>query len=193
MWTADPAQNEDLAYVRALIEAARTSWGVDTTRVYALGFSNGAFFAWFVAASMPDRIAGFAENSGGWTTDACPTRYDESDNSLYLMSVSATAGQDLSCAQIFADAAFPAQCRVTSTNHRRPPSPAGRVPFGFIGHYSGDEVVSVVWSCLLAESLGARARTRIRAREADGTAGHVGMPGFADAAWAFFAGRTTGE
>lgn len=193
MWTASPDQNEDLVYLRALIEAARASWGADTTRVYTLGFSNGAFFAYFAAASMPDRIAGFAENSGGWTSDACPTRYDMSDTSLYLLMTPGTPGQDMPCATIFADGAFPAQCRVTPSNHLRPPPQGARVPFGFIGHYSADDTVSVVWSCVLADALGARAKTRIRSRELDGTMGHSAMPNFIDDAWAFFGGRTNAQ
>ena len=193
MWTASPDANEDLRYVRSLIDAASASWGADVTRVYTLGFSNGAFFAWFVAASMPERIAGFAENSGGWTTDAWPTRYDVDENSLYLMSTTAAAGQAMTCADLFADAAFPAACRVTAGNLLRPPTPASRVPFGYLGHYSADDTVSSAWSCLLAEGLGARAQTRIRASETDGTTGHTPMPGFLDAAWTFFAGRTNAQ
>ena len=157
-----------------------------------MGFSNGAFFSYFAAASMPDRIAGFAENSGGWMTDACPTRTDQDGTSLYLLTTSGAPSQDLSCATLFADAAFPQSCRVTSSNKLRPPKGA-RVPFGYIGHYSADDTVAATWSCLLAEGLGARARTRIRASDLDGTTGHSTMPGFIDGAWAFFAGRTTAD
>ncbi len=57
MWTASPDANEDLRYLRALIASAHATWGADTTRVYTLGFSNGAFFAYFVAASLPDVAA----------------------------------------------------------------------------------------------------------------------------------------
>jgi dienelactone hydrolase len=192
MWTASPQENDDLVYLRALIDAASAQWGVDATRVYTLGFSNGAYFSYFAAASMPDRIAGFAENSGGWMTDACPTRTDADGASLYLLMTPAPAGQDMPCATIFADAAFPQKCRVSATNKLRPPTGA-RVPFGYIGHYSVDDGVSVVWSCLLAEGLGSRAQTRIRASDTDGTTGHSAMPNFIDGAWAFFAGRTNAQ
>ena len=193
MWTANPQQNEDLVYLRALIDAAAAQWGADATRVYTLGFSNGAYFSYYAAASMPDRIAGFAENSGGWATDACPTRYDASDTSLYLMSTTAPAGQDMTCAAIFADAAFPQACRVTASNRLRPPIAGGRVPFGYLGHYSADDTVSVAWSCLLAEALGGRVQARIRASETDGTSGHSPVPNFIDGAWAFFAGRSNAQ
>ena len=192
MWTANPAQNDDLLYLRALIDAAKASWGVDTTRVYTIGFSNGAFFSYFAAASMPDRIAGFAENSGGWMSDACPTRTDTNGTSLYLLTTNPPAGQDVTCATLTADPKFPPACRPSASNKLRPPS-GTRVPFGYIGHYSADDTVSVVWSCVLAEGLGARAQTRIRGSDLDGTTGHATMPGFIDAAWAFFAGRTTAD
>lgn len=192
MWTPNPQQNDDLVYLRALIDAASTQWGADATRVYTLGFSNGAYFSYFSAASMPDRIAGFAENSGGWMSDACPTRTDANGSSLYLLGTMAPAGQDIPCATIFADGMFPQQCRITAGNKLRPPT-GGRVPFGYVGHYSVDDTVSVVWSCLLAEGLGARAQTRIRASDTDGTTGHAAMPGFVDGAWAFFANRTSAQ
>ena len=193
MWTASADANEDLRYVRALVDAAQKSWGVDTTRVYTAGFSNGAYFSYFVAASMPDRIAGFAAMSGGWTTDACPTRADADGTSLHLMKTSAPAGREMTCASIFADKSFPAKCRVTPTNKLHAPKPTGRVPLGYIGHYSVDDGVSVAWSCLLAEALGARAKTIIRSGEADGTTGHYPMPDFIDGAFKFFAKRTTAD
>lgn len=193
MWAASADANEDLRYVRALIDAAQKSWGVDTTRVYTAGFSNGAYFSYFVAASMPDRVAGFAAMSGGWFTDACPSRTDRDGTSLHLMQTSAPAGRELTCGAIFADKAFPSRCRVTPTNKLRAPRPSARVPFGYLAHYSVDDTVSVAWSCLLAEGLGARAKTMIRAREANGTTGHYPMPDFIGGAFGFFARRTSAD
>ena len=193
MWTARADANEDLRYVRALIEAAQKSWGADITRVYTAGFSNGAYFSYFVAASMPDRIAGFAEMSAGWSTDACPSRTDQDGTSLYLMKTTAPAGRDMTCASLAADRSFPAKCRVTPANKLHAPRLGARVPFGYLAHYSVDDSVSVVWSCLLAEGLGARAKTKIRAREPDGTTGHTVMPNFIDGAFEFFAGRTNAQ
>ena len=193
MWTPSIEKNEDLSYVRSLIEAAKRSWNADATRVYTAGFSNGAYFSYFVAASMPDRIAGFAENSGGWPTDACPTRYDQDGGSLYLMNANPPAGRELTCATILGDKRLPPKCRVRAANKLRAPTPAARVPFGYLAHYSTDDVVSVAWSCLLGEGLGARAKTLIRAREADGTTGHTVMPDFIPNAFKFFANRTNAQ
>lgn len=193
MWTTKADANEDLVYIRALIEAAKKSWNADATRVYTVGFSNGAYFSYFVAASMPDRIAGFGEMSGGWSTDACPTRTDQDGTSLYLLKASAPPAKEIACATILADKQVPAKCRVTATNKLRPPAPGARVPFGYLAHYSVDDGVSPVWSCLLAEGMGARAKTMIRAREADGTTGHYPMPDFIDGAFKFWAGRTNAQ
>jgi len=193
MWAASADANEDLRYVRALIDAASKNWGVDTTRVYTAGFSNGAFFSYFAAASMPDRIAGFAAMSGGWSTDACPARTDEDGTSLYLMHTSAPAAKEMTCASIFADKTLPPKCRVSPKNKLHAPRPSARVPFGYLAHYSQDDAVSVAWSCLLAEGLGARAKTMIRSRETDGTTGHYPMPDFIGGAFKFFAKRTNAE
>jgi predicted esterase len=201
MWDPDPATNDDLRYVAALIDAAQQTYGVDTSRVYTMGFSNGAFFAYFAAASLPDRIAGFAENSGGWTTDACPTRYwAESAGLSYTASVAPagiSVGDAFACSVLFAASGFPVSCRISATNHLLPPSPVARVPFGYLAHYSSDTIVSAQWSCILAEALGSRAQTTIRFSDPDIWGGpgsvirdHSVMPDFFDHAWAFFAGRT---
>ena len=193
MWDSNPATNEDLRYVVALIEAAQQTYGVDTSRVYAMGMSNGAFFAYFVAASLPDRIAGFAENSGGWTTDQCPTRYGALAAGIAYAASAAPAGigtgDAFPCSVLFAASGFPSSCRISATNHLRPPPFGARVPFGYLGHYSDDTTVSVQWSCILAEAMGSRAKTTIRYSDLNAT-GHSVMPDFVDQAWTFFAGRT---
>ena len=193
MWTAGADKNEDLVYVRALIESATKTWNADPTRVYVMGFSNGGYFSYFVAASMPDRIAGFAEMSAGWSTDACPQRTDADGNSLHLMKTGGPPGKEMACSTVMADKAFPSKCRVTATNKLRPPTPGGRVPFGYLAHYTVDDSVSVAWTCLLAEGMGARAKTMIRSAEPDGTTGHYPMPDFTDGAWKLWANRSTAQ
>jgi predicted esterase len=193
MWDLDPTTNEDLRYVLALIAAAKATYDADTTRVYTLGFSNGAFMSYFVAASLPDVIAGFGEHSGGWTTDNCPTRYGADSSGLSFYPTSGPApGVTTSCAALYASTnpKFPSTCIPTSTNLLRPPRPAGRVPFGYLGHYTSDDTVSVAWTCYLATALGARATTTLRWSTSDGTSGHNVAPDFFEQAWAFFANRT---
>ena len=73
--STDPAKNPDLLLVQAIIAEARRAYRIDPRRVYALGHSNGGFFAILTAVSMPNRIAGFVSNSAGLvrcaTTGSC--------------------------------------------------------------------------------------------------------------------------
>jgi dienelactone hydrolase len=196
MWAQDVASNEDLQYVLALIDAAKLTYNADTSRVYTMGFSNGAFMSYFVAASLPDKIAGFGENSGGWTTDSCPARGPNDSNGLgfYPMSGPA-AGQTVTCATLYASSSpqFPAQCTPTASNHLRPPPAGTRIPFGYLAHYSSDDTVSVEYSCFLFTALGSRVTTNIRYSDTDGTKGHNMQPDFFDKAWSFFALRTNAQ
>lgn len=193
LWAQGTAANEDLRYVLSLIASAKAAYGVDTTRVYTIGFSNGAFMAYFVAASLPDAIAGFAESSGGWTTDACPSRYGALSDGIAFAATSGPApGVTVSCASLYASTspAFPTKCAPGAKNPLRPPPLGARVPFGYLAHYSDDDTVSVMWSCFLGDAMGARAKVVVRHRDADGTRGHVWPPDFFTGAWSFFAGRT---
>lgn len=196
LWAKDPGTNEDLRYVLALVASAKAAYGADTTRVYTFGFSNGAFMAYFVAASLPEVVAGFAEASGGWTTDACPTRYGAlSDGIAFQAKSGPAAGTAVPCATLYGSTspAFPAKCIPGASNPLRPPAPTKRVPFGYLAHYSDDDTVSVMWSCFLGDALGARTRVTVRFADADGTRGHAPPPDFFTRAWAFFAGRTNGQ
>lgn len=196
MWDLDPSTNEDLRYVLSLIASAKQYYKADTSRVYTMGYSNGAFMAYFVAASLPHTIAGFAESSGGWTTDSCPTRYgaDQQNLSFYPTSGPA-AGVSIPCSTLYASSnpPFPTSCRPTSTNHLRPPTPNGRVPFGYLAHYASDGIVSVQWSCFLADVMGSRAQITVRWSDSDGSSGHNFPPDFFSKAWAFWANRTNAQ
>ncbi len=62
-----PASQEhvdDLGFVRALIDKLVAEDGVDPTRVYATGMSNGAEFTYTVACQLGDKIAGVAPVAG---------------------------------------------------------------------------------------------------------------------------------
>src|SRR3989304_2259008 len=63
--STNPDTNPDLLFTRALITEAPAAYGADLSRVYVNGFSNGAFFSYFVAATLSNRIAAFAETGGG--------------------------------------------------------------------------------------------------------------------------------
>lgn len=196
LWASGPEANEDLRYVLALISSAQAAYGVDPTRVYTFGFSNGAFMAYFVAASLPDLVAGFAEASGGWTTDACPTRYGAMNDGLAFQAKSGPApGTAVSCATLYGSKspAFPTRCAPSASNRLRPPPLSGRVPFGYLAHYSDDDIVSVMWSCFLGDALGARAQVTVRFADAEGLHGHSPPPDFFPRAWAFLSPHTSLE
>ncbi len=51
---------DDISFVDALLDRLESELCIDSTRVYAVGMSNGAAFAQRVACAMPDRIAAVA-------------------------------------------------------------------------------------------------------------------------------------
>lgn len=65
-WTVnpDPANNPDLAYATGMLDQLEASLCVDTSRVYATGLSNGAFFSSVLACTMADRFAAVAPVAG---------------------------------------------------------------------------------------------------------------------------------
>jgi polyhydroxybutyrate depolymerase len=60
----DPATNEDLAYAAGMLDQLEASLCIDTSRVYATGLSNGAFFSSVLACTMADRFAAVAPVAG---------------------------------------------------------------------------------------------------------------------------------
>jgi polyhydroxybutyrate depolymerase len=69
MYTLDG--NRDLAFVRALLDELERRYCIDRRRIYATGFSNGAFFSSLLGCAMADRIAAVAPVSGGPLRVAC--------------------------------------------------------------------------------------------------------------------------
>jgi polyhydroxybutyrate depolymerase len=66
-WSAGatpPNGIDDVAFVARLLDAIEAEMCIDATRVYATGFSNGAFMASKVACHLGDRIAAFAAVAG---------------------------------------------------------------------------------------------------------------------------------
>jgi polyhydroxybutyrate depolymerase len=63
--------NRDLAFVRALLDDLERRYCIDRARVFATGFSNGAFFSSLLGCVASDRIAAVAPVSGGPLGVAC--------------------------------------------------------------------------------------------------------------------------
>ena len=72
------AQVDDLGFVRALLTRLESDYAVDRQRVYATGFSNGAFFSQRLACAMTADFAAVASVSGqmskALSLDCKPTR-----------------------------------------------------------------------------------------------------------------------
>jgi polyhydroxybutyrate depolymerase len=67
-WTLQPgADNQDVAFVRALIPEVAKRWCVDDHRVSAAGVSNGGGFTARVACDMAPRLAGAVVVAGAMT------------------------------------------------------------------------------------------------------------------------------
>ncbi|MDQ3737716.1 MAG: hypothetical protein M3337_00925 [Actinomycetota bacterium] len=65
-WGVEPdvARNPDLQFVARLLDRLERRLCIDTSRVYATGFSNGAFMSSSIACAMPDRFAAVAPIAG---------------------------------------------------------------------------------------------------------------------------------
>jgi polyhydroxybutyrate depolymerase len=62
--SAQAAQVDDVAFVRALLDDLEKRIAYDRARVYATGLSNGAMMSYRLAAEMADRIAAIAPVAG---------------------------------------------------------------------------------------------------------------------------------
>ena len=171
----DADTNIDLALTRASIQEARRVYAVDVTHVYAIGHSNGAFFTYFAAMKLASRIAAFAETSGGLI--ACGNRID---------CEFARAGTT-SCAALLAAAPAACKCAIGATPFPTA-KPIGRIPQGFLKHNADDSTVSSVYTCRLAEHLGARAQVTL-----DGAGEHGPTGDFTAKAWTFLASRSLAD
>jgi polyhydroxybutyrate depolymerase len=65
--------NPDLAYVGALLDQVESTQCIDTSRVYASGFSDGAVMASLLACTMSDRFAAIGAVSGLELQQPCDT------------------------------------------------------------------------------------------------------------------------
>lgn len=59
------AEVDDVGFVEEIIEQLSSEYRVDRNRVFATGMSNGAMFSYYLAAKIPDKIAGIAAVTAG--------------------------------------------------------------------------------------------------------------------------------
>src|SRR5262249_34147479 len=65
-WQREPGQlgNRDLEFFDAVLATMRSRFPIDSRRIYATGFSNGAFFTYLLWAEAPRVFAAFAPCAG---------------------------------------------------------------------------------------------------------------------------------
>ncbi|HZR83047.1 MAG TPA: PHB depolymerase family esterase [Candidatus Binatia bacterium] len=67
--------NRDLGLVARLLDRLEADYCIDRARVYATGFSNGAYLSELIGCAMADRVAAVAPVSGGLPSVRCePSR-----------------------------------------------------------------------------------------------------------------------
>lgn len=82
----DPATNDDLAYVAAVLDRVEQERCIDTARVYATGLSNGAMMSSAVACAMADRVAAIAPVAGIALPEPC-----DPDRPVPVLAIHGTA------------------------------------------------------------------------------------------------------
>lgn len=63
--------NRDVRFVAAVLDRLEREYCIDQRRVYATGFSNGAYFSHLLACTMADRVAAIAPVGGGKRPSPC--------------------------------------------------------------------------------------------------------------------------
>ena len=66
---------DDLGFISALIDTMIENYNVDPTRVYAMGFSNGAMMSYRLAAEISHKIAAIGAVSGSMLLESCNPEY----------------------------------------------------------------------------------------------------------------------
>ncbi|MFZ1643345.1 MAG: FG-GAP-like repeat-containing protein [Candidatus Contendobacter sp.] len=174
--SSDPNVNPDLLLVRAAIQEAQRAYQIDASRIYVNGFSNGAFFSYFVAATLNQQIAAFAETGGGLVLSK--TTYGE-PVPCPVISLVGNPGEARSCA----DSGWTTDSCVSLGAIPRPiaPSNVARVPPGFLEANDDDYVVPFAHTCNLAHHLSGEHVARIIHEGG----GHIVNAGYLENSWNF--------
>ena len=68
-WDLDEGgSSADLLYVENIIEWATDNYNISESQIFATGHSWGAYFSYYLATYLPNKIAGFGAHSGGIET-----------------------------------------------------------------------------------------------------------------------------
>jgi len=66
---------DDLGFISAVIDRMIMNYPIDTTRIYAMGFSNGSMMSYRVAAELSHRIAAIGVSSGQMVYEYCDPEF----------------------------------------------------------------------------------------------------------------------
>jgi poly(3-hydroxybutyrate) depolymerase len=170
----NPDTNEDLLLVRAIIQEARRAYGIDPTRVYAYGHSNGGFMAYMVSQVLRDRVVGFGSNAAGLSRcnpqQAC--RFQ---------------GRGTTCAAL---ATQPGWCTCSGPELPVPVGATGRRTPGILFHGTADPLVSVYHTCTLDALMRARGNP-VNLTLFDG-GGHASFSTLASRVWTYLSAYRLG-
>jgi polyhydroxybutyrate depolymerase len=62
---------DDVGFISALIDTLSANYNIDSTRIYATGFSNGSMMAYRLAAELSQKIAAIAATAGQMMLNEC--------------------------------------------------------------------------------------------------------------------------
>jgi poly(3-hydroxybutyrate) depolymerase len=163
----NPNTNEDLVLTRAIIQEARRAFGVDPTRVYAYGHSNGGFMAYMVSQVLRERVVGFGANSAGLS------RCNPQQSCRFQ-------GRGTTCAALAMQSGW---CNCTGPELPVPVGATGRRTPGILLHGTADPLVSVYHTCTLDSLMRARGNP-VQLTLFDG-GGHSSFPSLASRVWTY--------
>ncbi len=185
--SSNPDTNPDLLFTRALIKEAIIRYGVNADKVYVNGFSNGAFFSYFVAAVLNNRIAAFAETGGGLVlsnTTAGVDAMGASDPCSLPPYMSMDLAEIRECAPAGWLAGPPSTCSYAGAIPRPiAPSLVSRIPPGYMEANNDDTSVPFPHTCNLSAGLplGTPHQTRI----SNSGISHAVNSSYLEDSWAF--------
>ena len=163
----NPNTNEDLVLTRAIIQEARRVYGIDPTRVYAYGHSNGGFMAYMVSQVLRDRVVGFGENASGLS------RCNPQQTCRFQ-------GSGSTCAALATQSGW---CACTGAELPIAVGATGRRTPGVLFHGTADPLVSVYHTCTLEARMRAVGNP-VQTTLFDG-GGHADFSTFASRMWSY--------
>jgi len=66
---------DDVGFISRIIDSMIMNYPIDTTRIYAMGHSNGSAMSYRMAAEVSHRIAAIGANSGQMTLESCDPEF----------------------------------------------------------------------------------------------------------------------